>query len=89
MIDLDDTSNCPLAAECAYCGVERGADGLAVTTVEAVVGVFCLTVCRDCARTRIRSKVGLVQMVKLSLEHCGHLGIDADEMAALMEVERR
>jgi len=28
--------------------------------------------------------ISLAKAVKLSLEHCAHLGIDADEMAAAM-----
>lgn len=83
MINLDDTSNCPVAPACFGCGTD---DGLAVATLQTMVGVVCLTTCPDCAHGRIN--LGLFAAVEKSLEHCVHLGIDADEMAAAMEVEQ-
>ena len=42
MIDVDDTSRCPLAAECATCGSPTD---FAVATADTPVGVLCLTLC--------------------------------------------
>lgn len=78
-VDLDDTGNCPLEPACRTCGTS---EGLAVATAQTVVGVYCLTTCPGCAAERM--SVSPVKAVKLSLEHCAHLGIDADEMAAAM-----
>jgi len=85
MIHLDDTSECPMAAECRCCG---GMSELDVATLESTVGVFCLTICADCAQQGSVEKIGVVEAVTLVLGHCGHLGIDADQMEALMEAER-
>jgi hypothetical protein len=83
-VNLDDTSNCPLQEICIDCGK---AGWLEVRTFSSMVGVFCLTMCDDCARPR-RPSFSVTTAVRRSLEHCGHLGIDADQMAALMEQER-
>jgi hypothetical protein len=57
--------------------------------LESTVGVFCLTICADCAQRGSVEKIGVVKAVTLVLDHCEHRGIDADQMEALMEVERR
>jgi hypothetical protein len=86
MPSLDDTTRCPVDDTCATCGSPTN---LAVATAETAVGVFCVTLCGTCgddgALPRGRSWPGAVHA---SLEHCGHLGIDADQMADLMEKER-
>lgn len=86
MIRLDDTSGCPTAAECHDCG---GAAELGVATLETTVGVFCLTLCDNCAEQGSAARIGVVKAVTLVLGHCEHLGIDADQMEALLEAERR
>jgi hypothetical protein len=80
---LDDTNNCPLADRCEGCGSTHD---LAIVTVETMVGVHCMTIC-SADRIRPLPKRSLVGAVHRALEHCGHLGIDADEMAHLMDEE--
>lgn len=84
MISLDDTSNCPLNESCVYCGTIQE---LVVATLESPVGVFCMTMCDECGERGRLPGFPVAHAVRASLEHCGHLGIDADEMAALMEAE--
>lgn len=84
-MDLDDTSRCPLAPECAGCGA---AAGLRVWTAGArTLGVFCTTLCEACelAPPARRSTLAVLELVGA---HCGHLGIDLDQMAELLEAER-
>lgn len=83
-VDVDDTSNCPLGDECASCGTR---DDLAVSTLGIPMGVLCMTLCGDCAEAGRRPKMYLVPGAEKVLEHCGHLGIDADEMAAALDRE--
>lgn len=84
-LDLDDTSRCPLGRRCATCSAE---DDLAVGTAVTPVGVHCVTLFARCAAAgdvRQPSWSGAMMDV---LEHCGHLGIDLDEMAAALAAER-
>lgn len=83
MIDLDDTSGCPLQPTCVGC---NGATELRLETVQTPVGVFCLTLCPECRPAdQVASwSFPVVWAVERSLEHCEHLGITADEMAQAM-----
>lgn len=81
MIDLDDTTNCPEGESCISC---RGTLDLAVATIGSPVGVFCVTLCYACVRWEEMPRFSAVSAVRASLEHCGHLGIDADQMAEEM-----
>lgn len=82
-ITLDDITRCPVADQCATCA---GTNDLSVATAETPVGVLCLTLCRVCVDDGERLPVmSFPRAIDLSLLHCGHLGIDADEMARLME----
>jgi hypothetical protein len=85
MIDLDDTAQCPIDEHCSGCGggPNLGNRILRVVTAEAQVGVFCMTVCQKCSPEGWQ--LPLVWTTERVLEHCGHLGIDADQMAAAME----
>jgi hypothetical protein len=80
LIDIDDTSRCPVAAECATCGALLD---LAVITADTLVGVLCATLCGACAAAgdlpRYSSWGAAIRAV---LAHCGHLGVDADEAVA-------
>lgn len=78
-VDLDDTRACPVAASCAAC---EGVDGLGVGTLETPVGVFCVTLCDECVDAGRLPRLAAVEAVRATLDHCGHLGIDADMMAA-------
>ena len=86
-VNLNDISHCPIAAECANCHRSRN---LEVVIGTLPVGVLCMTVCGDCCdddtMPRIRSWTEAIDLV---CAHCVHLGIDVDEMAALIEAERR
>lgn len=88
MIDLDDVSNCPLAEECSACGGAEFAEELFVATLTSPVGVYCITLCPPCTwRSTSLGSVPVATAVERSLDHCGHLGITADQMAAAMEEE--
>jgi hypothetical protein len=83
-IDLDDTSRCPLGVRCESCGVER--DDLRVCNFELDrIGVACLTVCPRCANSDVTPPVSVGTAVRLTMQHCIHLGIDVDQMAAAMQ----
>lgn len=76
-IDLDSTLDCPLGRSCISCGAR---ETLLVNTAHAVVGVFCLTLCVDCMASESLPRYSPVAAVHAVLEHCGHLGITADQM---------
>jgi hypothetical protein len=82
MIDLDRTDACEHAARCAGCGAS---DGLTVQTATTPVGVICLTLCPSCTDAGKLPRLGMAEAVNMSCEHCRHLGITADEMAAAMD----
>jgi hypothetical protein len=84
VLDLDDTSRCPLDRRCATCSAE---DDLAVGTAVTPVGVYCVTLCGSCAEkgdVRCGSWGAAMSGV---LDHCGHLGCDLDEAAAALDAE--
>lgn len=85
-VDLDDISRCPVAEVCSCCG-EPGE--LSVITFDTAVGVVCATACAFCAALGAVPYLPGIQAVGASLGHCVHLGIDADEMARLIEAPRR
>ena len=86
-VDLDDTSRCPLGRRCESCGVESA--DLAVSTVALdVLGIACLTMCPRCAGSGVVPPVSVGTAVRLVAQHCGHLGITVDEMAAVLETDR-
>lgn len=85
-IDLDDTSGCPVGARCESCG---SAEERTVRTATTAVGVLCLTLCPRCAAASSIPSLSPTSAVRFVLDHCGHLGIDADEMAAAMGGSRR
>lgn len=79
--DVDNTENCPLGEKCAQCG---STEKLAVATFggDMGVGVFCSTVCRSCANSVVDWRnLPVLAAFRAVAEHCGHLGIDLDEMA--------
>jgi hypothetical protein len=84
---LGPSHRCPRAGRCEACG--RGW-GMEVATYQTPVGVFCATVCGPCVAAgnppRIRSWGQACQRVGA---HCEHLGLDLDQMADLLEAERR
>lgn len=84
MIDLDDTSRCPVDSSCISC---RGATDLAARTVTSSVGVFCVTLCTACIQWDELPRFSPASAVRATLEHCSHLDIDADQMSAAMRQE--
>lgn len=82
-INLDDTTNCPLGHRCESCGA--AGDRLTVQTATTAVGVLCLTLCPRCAASDVAPPVPVATAVRLVMQHCQHLGIDADQMAAAMD----
>jgi hypothetical protein len=82
-VNLDDTSRCPLGVRCEACGAER--DDLAVYTANlSQLGVACLTLCPRCAGSGVVPPVSVGTAVRLTAQHCMHLGITVDEMAEAM-----
>jgi hypothetical protein len=45
---------------------------------------MCLTMCERCAASTVSPPVAVATAVRLIAQHCIHLGIDVDEMAAAM-----
>ena len=83
---LGPAVGCPRAGRCEACGSTRA---LEVATYQTPVGVFCATVCGACIDTDTAPPVaGWAQAVERVGAHCEHLGIDVDEMAALLDTER-
>ena len=84
---LGPSRRCPRAGRCQACGTTRRLD---VATYQTPVGVFCATVCDPCVAARnappVRSWVEAVERVGA---HCGHLGIDVDQMGALLHREQQ
>ena len=83
---LGPVIRCPLGDRCEVCGSGRDLD---VATYDTPVGVFCATVCGTCVAAGKAPPVrGWAQAVCRVAAHCGHLGIDVDQMAAILHAER-
>lgn len=85
-VDLANTFGCPWRGPCAICGTQ---DDVMTGTAETRLGVFCLRLCGPCADRPIPACRSAVEAMEKVLEHCEHLGISADDMAAVMEYETR
>jgi len=84
-LDLGACDGCPLAERCENCASRSQ---LNVATAGTPVGVFCLTLCDSCADAgTVPEPGGWSAAVTQVLQHCAHLGIDADEMAAQLDRE--
>ena len=83
---LGPSRRCPRAGRCQACGTTRQ---LEVATYQSPVGVFCATICDPCVAAGnsppVRSWLEAFERVGA---HCEHLGIDLDQMAALLHHER-
>jgi hypothetical protein len=82
---LGPTVGCPLGSRCAACG-----DGqrLELATYQPPVGTFCATVCWPCVAVGNPPPVRtLGQAAWRVATHCQHLGINPDQMAALLQAE--
>jgi hypothetical protein len=82
---LDDTRHCPRADRCEACG---GQDDVEMRTLQTSVGVYCAPLCESCADFRpLPLLLSWSEAIDRVVAHCGHLGIDVDEMAALIAEE--
>ena len=66
----------------------RGHDRRACTVALDRLGVACLTLCPRCAGSDVVPSVSVGTAVRLTLQHCLHLGITADDIAQAMREER-
>jgi hypothetical protein len=83
---LGPVDRCPLGDCCEVCGSGHELD---VATYDTPVGVFCATVCAPYTTPAKAPPVrGWAQAVERVAAHCGHLGIDVDQMAAIRHAER-
>lgn len=81
VVNLDDTSRCPSAEVCERC---RVSEELAVVTIDASLGVACVTLCRRCRRARsvaLPAWSGPAAAWRAG-QHCHHLDIERDAMLA-------
>src|SRR5262245_1348614 len=82
-LNLGDTRRCPVRDRCERC--ERCRVARRVWTAVTEVGIFCVTLCRECFDDDWRTPpICIVPVVTAVLEHCDHLGISSDEMTKLM-----
>jgi hypothetical protein len=83
---LGPVPQCRQGDRCEVCGSDRDLD---VATYSTPVGVFCATVCDPCIDQATAPPVrGWAQACERVAAHCGHLGIDLDQMAAILHAER-
>jgi hypothetical protein len=75
MVNLDDTSRCPVAPECEGCG---RLDELAVLTAEMPAGMLCVTLCDDCEVLGVLPILSPAEETARVLEHAQHVGVDVD-----------
>lgn len=78
-MDVDDTTRCPLGAECANC---EATSTLTVATIDTEMGTACLTLCDTCVAAERVPQLAVGTAMRMVLEHCGHLGVSLDDMAA-------
>ena len=71
MVNLDDTSRCPVGPECESCG---RTDELAVSTVDAPAGVLCMTVCDACELIAVVPVLSPGEEATRVREHGAHVG---------------
>ena len=83
---LGPVAACPLGGRCEACASEWDLD---VATYQTPVGVFCATACGPCIDQAKAPPVrGWATAVERVAAHCGHLGIDVDQMATILHAER-
>jgi hypothetical protein len=82
---LGPSRRCPRAGRCEACAATRH---LEVATYQTPVGVFCATICAPCVAAgnppEVRSWGQACERVG---DHCQHLGLDLDQMGALLQRE--
>jgi hypothetical protein len=84
---LGPSRRCPRAGRCEACGATRQ---LEVATYQTQVGVFCATVCYLCVDAGNPPPVcSWLEAFERVGAHCEHLGIDLDQIGALLHHERQ
>ncbi|GAA3455900.1 hypothetical protein GCM10018962_77340 [Dactylosporangium matsuzakiense] len=88
-VDLLDTRRCPLKPACENCGEDGNATGpLRTVIVDTPVGILCMALCGGCTDAEAMPSMGYPTAVDRVLQHCGHLGIDADQAERLHDALR-
>lgn len=82
-IDVFSTDDCSVGHRCEACG--DAAEQLVAATAETPLGVLCLTLCQRCGDADTAPLVAIGTAVRLVAQHCGHLGIDLEQMAAALD----
>ena len=77
VMNLDDTTRCPVGPECESCG---RTDELAVSTADTPAGVLCMTLCDACEVTGVLPILSPAEETARVLEHGQHVGVDVDQM---------
>jgi hypothetical protein len=82
---LGPSARCRRTGWCEACGATCQLD---VATYQTPVGVFCATVCDRCDAAGTAPPVpSWGQAVWRVGAHCQHLGLDVDQMAAILHAE--
>jgi hypothetical protein len=84
IVDLDDTSHCPVGRWCAVC---LHVTDLQPATFLTPCGVLCASLCPDCATDGRSPRLLLASVVRAVLDHCGHVGCTVEEMADTLTEE--
>lgn len=97
-VDIDSVEGCPTGGACEVCGWTDGCvppplDGCPIVvgraTCSTPVGVLCIVICNYCqARGEVPKLRSFADAIGRVCEHCVHLGIDVDQMAALIDAEQ-
>jgi hypothetical protein len=72
VVNLDDTSRCPVGPECESCG---RLDELAVLTGDTPEGVLCMTLCDACEVAGVLPILSPEAEAARVLEHAEHVGV--------------
>jgi hypothetical protein len=71
VMNLDDTSRCPVGPECEGCG---RLDELAVSTADTSVGLLCVTLCDACEAVEVLPVFSPAEEAARIREHGAHAG---------------
>ena len=77
MVNLDDTSRCPVGPACENCG---RTDRLAVSTADTPAGVLCMTVCDACELIAVHPILSPAEEAARVLAHGQHVGVEVNPM---------
>jgi hypothetical protein len=77
-VNPDDTSRCPTGLWCDGCGAAD--DDVAVGSAETDLGIFCITLCTDCAEGGNLPVLPLMHALRRVHDHARHLGCTVDDL---------